>query len=205
MKLSTAAAAILCVGLFGAGFATRCWTERASAEIAPIARAADTLGTSSDSLDTAIDRARPADSAAVAEPERAAGVHLQHAESVGDSVTLLRALTDTALARAAAADTLARRAIAALADERAAQQRLADELRAGAAKLQEALDSAKVVIARRAVQLEAMRIQRDKARELLGQALAVQSRRCGPVAMVGAGYGIRGADAGGFVGYGCRL
>jgi hypothetical protein len=205
VRLSLAAAGILAALIFGAGFATRVWTERPVAGLAPIARAAESLHTSADSLDTSIDRARPADSAAVAEPERAAGVHLQHAESVGDSVTLLRRRTDSLMTAAADADTLARRAIAALADERAAQQRQADELRAGVAKLQEALDSAKAVIARRAVQLEAMRIQRDKARALLGQALAVQSRRCGPVAMVGAGYGIRGADAGGFVGYGCRL
>jgi hypothetical protein len=204
MRISAAAAGILGALLFGAGYATRVWTSHAPG-LAPIARAADSLQTSAESLDISIDRARPADSAAVAEPERAGGVHLQHAESVGDSVPLLVARTDSLMRAAAASDSSANRAIAALVDERAARDRQADELRAGAAKLQEALDSAKAVIARHAVQLEAMRIQRDQALQLLRGAIAAQRDRCGMKVMAGGGYGVRGADAGLFVGYGCSL
>lgn len=205
MKLSTAGAGALAVLLFAAGFATRCWTERASAELAPIARGADTLNASADSLDSAIAAGVPGDSAAVAEPERAAGVHLQHAESVGDSVPLLRARTDSALARAAAADTLANLAIAALATERAAQARQVDEMRAGAADLQRGLDSAKAVILRVTAQRNEMQRQRDKARRLLRDAIAVQDRKCGPGLGAGGGYAARGPDAGLFIGYVCRF
>jgi outer membrane murein-binding lipoprotein Lpp len=201
----SAAAAIVAAVVFSAGVVAGRWTMRASAEIAPIARATDTLDVSIDSLDTSIDRARPADSAAVAEPERAAGVHLQHAESVGDSVTLLKARTDSLMRAAATSDSSASLAIAALADERAARDRQVDDLQRGAADLQRGLDSAKAVIVRRGIQLEAMRIQRDKARALLGRALAANGRKCGWGGGLGAGYAARGLDAGLFAGYVCRL
>jgi len=204
VKLSTAAAALLALLLVGAGYGLRWWQDRPDASIV-VSR--DSLTVAAHDTDLSITRRRPGDSAAVAEPLHVAGVHLQHAVSLGDTVPSLQSVTDSALSRVAAADTLASRAIVALATERAAEQRQVSELRATVDAQQQALGAALAQVAYyRDTAVVVLQGQRDAAQKLLDRALASGHRsRCGPGAGVGLAWATGGHGAGAFVGMTCQL
>lgn len=178
MKLSTPALIVIAALLFAGGYATRCWQDRPAAALTAIRDSAAVLDTAAASLDSTIVQHHAGDSAAVAEPQHAARVHQQHAESLGDSVALLQAETDDALRLVATSDTNASRAAAALATERAAEARQAGEYRAAIADKDRAIAAAQAqVFYYRDTALVNMQGQRDKARRLLAEAIAIQTPR----------------------------
>lgn len=179
MKLSTTATGILALLLLGAGYGLRTWQDRPTVAQRVIQHSADSLQTAGISLDSAIAARHAGDSALVAEPLQRQRVHLQHAESLGDSVAHLQVRTDAAIARAATSDSAREHAMAALGAERMAHQRTVDELRQAVTDGALALFNARGIIRQDSVDLVAMRGQRDKAQHLLDQALALKHGRCG--------------------------
>lgn len=200
---SVLGALLLAASLFVAGYL---FGQRGGPDVRAIQDSAAVLDTAAHHLDSSLSSRRGNDSVRVAEPLEHAHALDHRAIVLGDSAAHLQARTDSALSAFNEASAQVEDLRNDLNQERAGRKTQFDTLTAAKDSLTVAFHAALAQLAfYRDTASMGLRLQRDAARDLLKEALQVRAKRCGFGLGAGPGYGVRGMDAGLYVGYVCRF